>query len=275
MTTRQDVGVAIAQFAPGADPEANLGLVDAHARRAHELGADVLVVPEYASYFTKDLGPDWREHAQPLGGPFVTGLRGLADELGIRLVAGIVETGDGRRVWNTTVAVAPGEGIVARYRKLHLYDAFGSEESRWVLRGEVGEPELFEVGGLRFGIQACYDLRFPETTRRLAVAGADVVCLPAEWVRGPLKEFHWRTLATARAIENTVYVAAAGHTPPVGVGNSMLVDPTGICLAGLAEDAGVAVARFSADRIRAVRTTNPSLELRRFDVVPRTPAPAP
>ncbi|HMR50146.1 MAG TPA: carbon-nitrogen hydrolase family protein [Arachnia sp.] len=265
-----DVGVAVAQFAPGPDPAANLETIATHARRAAGLGAEVLVVPEYASYFTRDLGPDWLEHAQPLDGPFVTGLRGLADELGIHLVAGVVETGDGERVWNTTVAVAPGGGIVARYRKLHLYDAFGSEESRWVLPGRVEQPELFEVGGLRFGIQACYDLRFPETTRRLAVAGADVVCLPAEWVRGPLKEFHWRTLVTARAIENTVYLAAAGHTPSIGIGNSMLVDPTGTCLAGLAEEPGVAVARFSTERIRRVRRTNPSLDLRRFDVIPRT-----
>lgn len=261
-----EVGVAVAQFAPEPDPGANLGAVETYARRAAELGAEVLVVPEYVSYFTRDLGPDWLEHAQPLDGPFVTGLRGLADDLNLHLVAGIVEVGDGERVWNTTVAVAPGRGIVARYRKLHLYDAFGSKESRWVLPGPVERPELFEVGGLRFGMQACYDLRFPETTRRLAVAGADVVCLPAEWVRGPLKEFHWRTLVTARAIENTVYVAAAGHPPSIGVGNSMLVDPMGSCLAGLAEEPGVVVARFSPERIRRVRKTNPSLELRRFDV---------
>lgn len=269
MVRSDDVGVAVAQFAPGPDSTVNLGLVETHARRARALGADVVIVPEYVSYFTRDLGPDWLENSQPLDGPFVTGLRGLADELGIHLVAGIVETGDEERVWNTTVAIAPGQGIVARYRKLHLYDAFGSNESRWVRPGAVEEPELFEVGGLRFGMQACYDLRFPEITRRLAVAGADVVCLPAEWVRGPLKEFHWRTLITARAIENTVYFAAAGHTPSIGVGNSMLVDPTGICLAGLAEEPDVAVARFSAERIRAVRKTNPSLGLRRFDVHPR------
>lgn len=269
MIDGQDVGVAVAQFAPGADPVVNVDAVEAHARRAKQRGADVIVVPEYASYFTRDLGPDWLEHAQPLDGPFVTGLRRIADELAVHLVAGVVETGDGERVWNTTVAIAPERGIVARYRKLHLYDAFGSNESRWVLPGPVEEPELFEVGGLRFGMQACYDLRFPETTRRLAVAGADVVCLPAEWVRGPLKEFHWRTLISARAIENTVYVAAAGHPPSIGVGNSLLVDPTGTCVAGLAEEPDVAVARFSAERIRAVRKTNPSLSLRRFDVHPR------
>ena len=93
---------------------------------------------------------------------------------------------------NTVVAVAPGAGVVARYRKLHLYDAFGQRESEWVAPGDIGDPEVFEAGGIRFGLQTCYDARFPEVTRRIVDAGADVVCMPAEWVRGPLKEAHWR-----------------------------------------------------------------------------------
>ncbi len=109
-------------------------------------------------------------------------------------------------------------GVLARYRKLHLYDAFGQRESDWVEPGELAEPETFELDGLRFGLMTCYDLRFPEVGRLLADAGADVFVVPAEWVRGPLKEHHWRTLLHARAIENTVFVAAADHPPPLGVG---------------------------------------------------------
>jgi predicted amidohydrolase len=118
-------------------------------------------------------------------------------------------------------------------------------------------------------MQTCYDIRFPEVTRRLAVAGADLVLVPAEWVRGPLKEFHWRTLLAARAIENTVYVAAADHVPPIGVGASAVLDPMGVTLAGLGEQEEVAVAAVSAARVAAVRRANPSLALRRYDVVPR------
>ncbi len=104
---------------------------------------------------------------------------------------------------------------------MHLYDAFGSRESD---RIEAGDPEqlaVFELVGVRVGLETCYDLRFPEVTRRLAapeLGAADVVVLPAEWVRGPGKEHHWRTLLTARAIENTVWVVGVGQTPPVGVG---------------------------------------------------------
>jgi len=123
-------------------------------------------------------------------------------------------------------------------------------------------------------MQTCYDLRFPEVTRTLVDAGADLVLVPSEWVRGPLKEHHWRTLITARAIENTIYVAAADHAPPIGVGNSMIVDPMGVELATIGEVTGVAVAEVSVDRVRVVRGINPALSLRRFIVKPAPRRPS-
>jgi predicted amidohydrolase len=155
---------------------------------------------------------------------------------------------------------------VAGYRKLHLYDAFGYRESDWVEPGPIAAPETFAWEGFTVGIQTCYDVRFPEVTRRLVDAGADLVLVPAEWVRGPLKEEHWRTLVTARAIENTVYVAAADHTPPIGVGASMIVDPMGVALASLGEEPGVVVAEVTRERVASVRRTNPALAVRRFGV---------
>jgi len=95
------------------------------------------------------------------------------------------------------------------------------------------------------------------------------VLLPSEWVRGPLKEHHWRTLVTARAIENTVYVAAADHAPPIGAGNSMIVDPMGVELVTVGESTDVGVAWISPARLAEVRRINPALELRRFRVEPR------
>jgi predicted amidohydrolase len=121
-------------------------------------------------------------------------------------------------------------------------------------------------GGFTVGMQTCYDIRFPEVTRRLVDAGADLVLVPAEWVRGPLKENHWRVLVTARAIENTIYVAAADHAPPIGVGNSMVVDPMGVELVTIGEESGIAVAEVTAARVASVRETNPALALRRFGV---------
>ncbi|MWC00152.1 carbon-nitrogen hydrolase family protein [Agromyces seonyuensis] len=266
--------VAVAQFAPGPDRAANLAAIGDLVRTAVLRGARLVVLPEYSAAFTPTPGPEWVANAEPLDGPFVAGLGNLADELGVVLVAGLLEPAPGAavdghdRVHNTLVAVAPRAGVVATYRKQHLYDAFGSRESEWVAPGALGEPELFEIEGVRFGLQTCYDVRFPEVSRMLVDAGADAICMPAEWVPGPLKAFHWRSLVTARAIENTVYVLAADHTAPGGVGESLVVDPMGVALASLGERADAAVAALSLDRIAAVRRTNPALELRRYRVEP-------
>uniref|UniRef100_UPI002811689D nitrilase-related carbon-nitrogen hydrolase n=1 Tax=Microbacterium sp. TaxID=51671 RepID=UPI002811689D len=127
----------------------------------------------------------------------------------------------------------------------------------------------FEAGGLRFGLMTCYDLRFPEVGRALADAGADVALVPAEWVRGPLKEHHWTTLLAARAIENTMYVAAADHPPTLGVGHSAVIDPLGVTVASIGTATDVTVGWADRDTIRNVRRVNPALELRRYRVVPR------
>ena len=277
------VAIAVAQFAPGDDTDANLERMSRLAGDAANRGALLVVFPEYSSYFTPTMDASWLEHAQTLHGPFVRALAELAAELGIYIVAGMAERvpGEEKRVANTLVALDNHGELVAHYRKVHLYDAFGQRESEWIVPGPIEEPQTFAFGGFTVGLQTCYDIRFPEVTRRLVDAGADLVLLPSEWVRGPLKESHWRTLITARAIENTVYVAAADHAPPVGAGNSMIVDPMGVELATIGEATDTAVAWISPSRVSEVRKVNPALALRRFGVVPRevsglgkNPAPA-
>ncbi|MEZ5190920.1 MAG: nitrilase-related carbon-nitrogen hydrolase [Schumannella sp.] len=115
--------------------------------------------------------------------------------LGIHIVAGMIEKvpDDEKRVANTLVALSDEGDLVAHYRKMHLYDAFGMRESDWVVAGPLDQTPVFPWRGFTVGLQTCYDVRFPEVTRRLVDAGADLVVLPAEWVRGPLKEAHWRT----------------------------------------------------------------------------------
>lgn len=260
--------IAVAQFVPGADTVANAASIAELAERAVERGATLVVFPEYSSYFTAEMGTDWVKAAQTLDGEFVTGLRALAQRLGIHVVAGILETAEPARISNTLVAIGPEGDLVATYRKMHLYDAFGQRESDWVVAGPIATPETFEWHGFTVGLQTCYDIRFPEVTRRLVDAGANLVLVPSEWVRGPLKEHHWRTLLTARAIENTVYLAAADHAPPVGAGNSMVLDPMGVELVTIGDETGVAVAEITPERIESVRRTNPALLLRRFGVTP-------
>ncbi|MCU1579556.1 MAG: carbon-nitrogen hydrolase family protein [Rhodoglobus sp.] len=262
--------LGVAQFAPTDDGELNLAAMIELATTAAGRSATLVVFPEYSSYFTPTMGRDWVDAAEPLDGRFVAALAALAARLKIHVVAGMLErTEDAARFSNTLVAVSPAGAVEAVYRKLHLYDAFGQRESDWVVAGSIEEPQVFAWEGFTVGMQTCYDIRFPEVTRRLVDAGADLVLVPAEWVRGPLKEHHWRTLVTARALENTIYIAAADHAPPIGAGNSMVVDPMGVELVTIGEEPGVAVAELTTARIARVRATNPALSLRRFGVVPR------
>jgi predicted amidohydrolase len=266
----EGLAIAVAQFAPIDDGGANLENIRTLATAAAERGAKLVVFPEYSSYFSPTLGQNFVDAAEPLDGPFAGSIAALAIELGIHIVFGLVERIDEpNRFSNTLVAVAPNGEIVATYRKLHLYDAFGEKESAWVRPGEIETPQTFRLADFTVGLQTCYDLRFPEVTRRLVDAGADLVLVPSEWVRGPLKEQHWRTLITARALENTIYIAAADHTPPIGVGNSMVVDPMGVEIATIGEQKDVAVARISRARVASVRSINPALALRRFTVISR------
>lgn len=264
------VNVGVCQFAPSNDKQANLARAGELLDQAAAVGAEVAVLPEYSMFTVPVVDERFVESAEPLDGEFVTGLRGLAKAHALTVVAGINEAlPDEDRISNTLVACGPDGGITALYRKIHLYDAFGHRESDRVRAGVIGSPETFEIDGVVFGMQTCYDLRFPEVTRRLVDAGVTALLLPAEWVPGPLKEDHWRTLVRARAIENTIYVAAADQSTPTGSGTSMIVDPMGVVVTSLGEQVGTAVGAVSRNRLHSVRTKNPALELRRFDVTPR------
>ncbi len=262
--------IAVAQFAPGDDTAANFNSIRELATLAVARGAKLVVFPEYSSFFVPEFGERSVAAAEPIDGPFARGLAALAKVLGVHLVAGMLETSaDASKFTNTLIAFDGSGSLVAKYRKIHLYDAFGQKESDWVVAGRIEEPETFVVDGITVGMQTCYDVRFPEVTRRIVDAGADLILLPSEWVRGPLKENHWRTLVTARALENTVYVAAADQAPPIGAGNSMIVDPMGVEIATIGENTDVALAWISMARIAEVRAVNPALELRRFSVTAR------
>ncbi|HLS79026.1 MAG TPA: carbon-nitrogen hydrolase family protein [Nocardia sp.] len=265
------VTVGVVQFTPGADAAANLAALGDHVRAAAGRGARVVIAPEYAMHAVRRLDQRVLPAAQPLDGPFVTGLTALARETGVFLVAGMIETGSAgpERIRNTLVAVDPAGELVAVYRKVHLYDAFGHKESDVVEPGPLTEPPTFSADGLTIGLQTCFDLRFPEGFRRLAAAGAHLIAVPAQWIPGQGKVDQWTTLLRARAIENTVYLAAADQAEPLGSGSSMIIDPAGVVLAELGDAPGVLTATAELDRLTAVRGRNPSLSLRRFEIIER------
>ena len=263
---RTTLRVAAAQFVASEDWQQNLQTADALIRHADTDGIDLLVLPE--GVLARFIGERERirEHAQPLDGPFVCGLAAATRDLRVTVVAGIHERSQSSKPYNTLVVLRGGQ-LLTTYRKLHLYDAFAMRESDNVTAADI-LPELFDVGGFAVGLMTCYDVRFPEMARLLALRGADVLVLPAAWVRGPLKEHHWRTLVTARALENTVYLVASGECGPRNIGQSIVVDPLGVPVAQAGEEPATITATISAERLATAREQLPVLANRRFDVNP-------
>lgn len=259
------------QFAAGTDKAANLAQVQRLVGQAAASGAELVVAPEAAMHPFGGPEDSLAGLAEPLDGPFVTGLIRTAAEHAVTVVAGLFESvpGDPCRAYNTVVAV-DDQGVLGRYRKLHLFDALGWRESDKLAPGELDGSSLlvFGCGALTVGVLTCYDVRFPELTRALVDRGVTLLALPSAWVAGPLKEDQWATLVRARAIESTAYVAAADQCAPTYAGRSMIVDPVGVPVAQLADAEGVAVAEVNADRVRQVRARMPSLQHRRFRVEP-------
>ncbi|MCC2322757.1 carbon-nitrogen hydrolase family protein [Cellulomonas xiejunii] len=271
---RPAVRVTVAQLEVGQDRHANLLAARDALRTAARARADLVVLPEYACAFDpRGVGV---ELAEPLDGPFVSALREDAAAHGLAVVAGTTVPGgepgaDGQpRAHNVVVAVDAGGQVAGVYRKVHLYDAFGHRESQRLAPGPLDAPPLvLDVAGLRFGVLTCYDLRFPESARRLVDAGADVLVVPAAWASGDLKAMHWRTLAVARAIENTAAVVAVGQAGRGVVGRSLVVGPDGVVGLELDDVPQVRTVDLDADELRSVRERNPSLAHRRYAVVPR------
>ncbi len=262
--------VALCQIPISSTPQQNLERVNDAVAEAAAEGAGVAVFPEGTHVrFSADL----RAAAEPLDGPFCTGLAEIAKSAGVALVAGVFESAPDGRAFNTSVGIDAQGRLAAAYRKVHLFDALGHRESDDVAPGK--DVVVADLAGLRIGFLTCYDIRFPELARALAVAGADLLVVPAAWAAGLFKEEHWVTLVRARAIENTVWVAAAGQVPdptepptraPTGVGRSMLVDPMGVVRLDLGPAAAVAVGEVDTRYTAAVRELLPSLANRRHDL---------
>jgi predicted amidohydrolase len=263
--------VGVGQFAAGFDKAVNLATVQALIAAAAADGASLVVVPEGAMH---DFGPQdlaLAPFAEPLDGPFVTGVAKAAKQHAVTVVAGMFESvdGDPTRAYNTVVAVGPSGDLIGGYRKQHLFDALGWVESDRLVAGELGDRLVFDVEDVRVGVMTCYDVRFPELARALVDDGATLLAIPSAWVAGPNKAAQFRALATARAIENVAYVAGAVQLPPSYTGESAVIDPFGLVRAELATEEGVAVADVELARITECRERMPSLTHRRWQVQPR------
>lgn len=255
--------VALGQFAVAPRWEDNLSRIVDLMRAAGDEQAALLVLPE--GMLAHDIAdPDIiARTAQPLSGPFVSALLEASRAQPGLAIAGCLHVPDGAGRHHNTLLVISNGAIIARYRKLHLYDAFSIQESRNVTPG-VEVPPVIAIGGFRVGLMTCYDVRFPELARRLVLDGAEVLVMPAAWVRGPAKEDHWRVLVTARALENTCYMVAVSECGPRNIGCSMVVDPLGVPIVQAGEAPNLVFATVSRDRLEHARRVLPVLANRRF-----------
>ena len=255
--SRDTLVVTVLQEASGLEREANRALLEQRVPS----GSDLVALPEAFARDFGRAGSDVSAEAEPVDGPFATEVARVAAERGTSVVAGMFETSpDPERPFNTLVLRGAAH---ADYRKIHLYDSFGYRESDRLLAGPT-TPLVVEVAGWQVGLMTCYDLRFPEHSRMLVDAGAEVLVVPSAWVAGPRKVDHWRTLVRARAIENTVFVATAAQPGPRYTGHSMLVDPLGEVLGEAGDEAGSVTATLERAVLEQARVDNPSLANRRL-----------
>lgn len=260
--------VGLAQYGAAADVAANLACALEVAEQAGRRGVDLLVFPE--AFMVRRPADDPAppaEIAEPLDGPFMQEVARAAVEHRLHVVMGMLERAPGEafRAYNTAVLLSPAGDRLAVYRKVHLYDSFDGRESERVVPGTTQPPVAATPLG-RLGLQICYDLRFPEWSRILALKGAEILVVPTSWVSGPLKEDHWIALARVRALENTCWVAAAGQSARDRIGRSLVVDPMGVVVADGGEEPGLVVAEIDLDRVRRVREKLLTLAHRRPDL---------
>jgi deaminated glutathione amidase len=263
------VRAAVVQMNSTAEVARNLEVAERLVREAAGDGAELVVLPEK---WTVLGDPDaLRGNAEPLDGPSLSAAAAWARELGIHLLAGSIagRLDEGERLANTSVLFGPDGERLAVYRKIHLFDVdVGGVAYRESATEDAGEEIVTAaVGEVELGLAICYDVRFPELLRILTLRGARMIALPSAFTR-PTGSAHWEVLVRARAIENQVFMLAAGQIGPAAPhydswGHSMIVDPWGEVLA-LAPDAECFVAAdLDFEAQERVRETLPALANRR------------
>jgi predicted amidohydrolase len=251
----------------------NLQAAEALVRDAAGDGAELIALPEKWNVLGD--AATLRQQAEPLGGPTISAASSWARELGVHLLAGsIPERVEGAdKLFNTSVLIGPDGELHARYRKIHMFDVDVGGVSYRESESEAPGGEIVNAAlgpalpGVTLGMTVCYDLRFPELYRILAVRGATVLAVPSAFTFETGKD-HWEVLVRARAIENQAFVVApnqVGEAPPHyrSYGHSMLVDPWGNVLAEGADGECFVAADLDLGVVERVRGTLPSLANRR------------
>ncbi len=260
--------VAAVQLGASGNPEENLqkaiDFVDIATRREP---VDLVVLPEYCN--GEPTPANVEEMAEPIPGPFSEAMREKARACRVNLVTGsFAETAPDGRAYNTTLVFDREGEEIGRYRKTHLMDALAFRESSFVAPGDELCVCNLDVG--RLGVMVCYDLRFPEVARSLALKGAELIAIPAAFPSGqplPPRTDHWDLLTMSAALHNLCYVVAANQFGQLGsdfpFGRSAIIDPWGIPIAKAQGREDIIRAEIDLEYVRDLRRRLPSLDLRR------------
>jgi predicted amidohydrolase len=268
---RADLPVACVQLASGPDKPANVARAEAGVREAAARGARLVALPEKWNAIGD---PDvLHANAEPIDGPTITAVRAWARELDIWILAGsiaMLEPGDDK-LRNMSVLVSPAGEIVATYAKMHMFDVDVAGVAYRESDAERPGDRIVtaDVDGTTLGMTVCYDVRFPELYRILAVRGARIITVPAAFTLMTGRD-HWEVLLRARAIENQCFVIAPDVIGDhgggkVSYGRSMIIDPWGTVIAQAGDSERVIVADLDLSAVDRVRASIPSLASRRGD----------
>ena len=257
--------VAAVQLNSNGNKARNLAAAERLVRAAAADGAELVALPEKWNLLAD--GAELVAGAEPLDGPSLSGARGWARDLGIYLLAGSISErgGEGEKPSNTSVLIGPDGEDIAVYRKIHMFDVdAGGVSYRESAHEQAGsEVVAAPVGDLVAGLTVCYDLRFPELFRILALRGARLILVPSAFTLATGRD-HWEVLLRARAIENQLFVIApnqVGDAPPhySSFGRSMIVDPWGVVLATAPDEECFVAAELDFEALDRVRESLPSL----------------
>ena len=259
--------VAVVQFKASTNKDENLKKIISYIKKAASKNATLCAFPEFMMLYTKSsqTSKELASLSETIKGNFISGISKAAKENHIQVVGSFYEKSSKKnRVYDTSFVINNLGKVVSTYRKIHLYDALGFKESNKMMPGsKIAKPVATSIG--KIGMMICYDLRFPEMSRALAVAGSEVLIAPSAWVKGPMKEEHWITINKTRAIENGCYVIAPDQVGNIYCGRSLVVDPYGKILLDMKKKQGIGFVDVDLKKVKQTRKILPLLKNRRTD----------
>lgn len=260
--------VGIVQFKSSTNKDQNLKKIISYISKAADENAVLCAFPEFLMFYTdsSQTPKQLAELSETIDGNFVSSIASVAKENHIQVVGSFYEKSNKKnRVYDTSFIVDKSGKVISKYRKIHLYNALGFRESDKMTSGsKLAKPIKTLIG--KVGMMICYDLRFPEMSRSLAVAGSEILIAPSAWVKGKMKEEHWLAINKTRAIENGCYVIAPDQVGNIYCGRSVVVDPFGDVLLDLKQRQAIGFVDVDLDKVKQTRKILPLLKNRRPNV---------